>query len=163
MKEFQKTRELIAKAEPELVRETIGDKSADLLLEAQDYARVGNYNVASSLIKHANQSMETAIICGMRVRVDSEGNVVNESGEQEGECKEIKNGDIVTCPGCGKKVAVIVEGANKDRLYCPRNDCPLAKASSHLKKPAQNQNSATVFSLFDHKSEKEKKTDKLAA
>lgn len=146
MEEFEKTRKLIARAEPELVRETIGDKSADLLLEAQEYVRVGNYDLANSLIEQANQVMDVAVICGMSVRVDSEGNVVNESGERESECKEIKNGDIVTCPGCSKKVAVIVEGANKDKLYCPRSDCSLAKASRRSKKATQKQKSAKIMS-----------------
>jgi hypothetical protein len=161
MEEFQKTRELIASIEPELVRETIGDKSADLLVEAQEYARSGNYAMANNLIDQANQAMEIAIICGMSVRIDSEGNVVNENGEQEGECKEIKNGDIVTCPGCSKKVAVIVEGLNKDKLYCPRRDCNLSKATHSFRKPQDKQKKVNDTQLFRVDKEQKADTDKL--
>lgn len=81
---------------------------------------------ALALEASLHKEIGTAFLCGMMVMINEEGKVVDENGEVKSDCPEIKNGQSVKCPECSKIVSVIVE--NKEKLYCPRNECKLSKS-----------------------------------
>lgn len=69
--------------------------------------------------------------CGLTLDADDPLSLENQlkelgySGEEL--CPEVKDGDVVNCPGCKKKVKAIVP--NKETIFCSNPDCKLAHAS----------------------------------
>jgi hypothetical protein len=115
-----KTRNQICLVEPELARESIGEtaynKYKEVIQMIDDNCSQLDIDMC---IREAEKEAEDVYVCGMSV---------GKNGEEEGSgCAEIKNGQIGQCPGCKHYVSIIVEGANKDKLYCPRLDCKLSK------------------------------------
>jgi hypothetical protein len=88
--------------------------------------------------KKLQQQLGDAVVCGLQVKVDQNGSIVNPDGS-EADCKEIKNGDVGKCPGC--KHVVFIKVDLEKKLFCPRKVCSLSKSGGRTIKTKQLQES----------------------
>lgn len=120
-----KTRNAICVVDPEMVRESVGEKAYNNFRKAHQMILDGKNDIDIDLcLREAEREAEAVYVCGLSTEQNQQGNGPEGSGEN---CNEIKNGQIGQCPGCKHVVSIIVEGVNKDRLYCPRAVCKLSK------------------------------------
>ncbi len=124
---FLKYRLEILKNDPILARERCTEKTADAIEIIRMLEASGRNDEARVLASEVQRELGTAYACGVMIRVDKDGNPVDENGNSL-HCPEIKNGDWGNCPDCKMRVRIIVDATNKDKIYCSNASCKLSRS-----------------------------------
>lgn len=125
-----------------MIDEAAQDASIDVTAygrEAAFHVEVARAHFAAGDHASAQRALNSAYkvarssSCPSALRQQAEGiDANNEDGTSpnqapEGECKEVKNGEVVNCPFCKKKVKAIVP--SKEEIFCSNSDCTAAHSS----------------------------------
>jgi hypothetical protein len=143
---LSKTIDSICLADPDMVREAIGEESYKLYIKARQASRAGETELAESLVQYARDSSNPLYSCGMMLSSQETGTKSTINSFLSGVCIEIRNGQRVRCPSCRQQTKAIVP-KSKDRIYCSEKGCRLAPVhrreklqpeKKRLKKPVKS-------------------------
>ena len=133
----------------DLTVEHHGEAIAQKVDHLRELYESDRFSEAMVFEKILQKDLGTIYVCGLQMQIDIEGNLIGPGGESV-DCKEIRNGDVGQCPGCKHTVAIIVDPNNREKLYCPRSECPLSMSSgkaSHEEDAAVDSHSKTSNDL----------------
>ncbi len=114
----------IASIHPELAREAIGDKAADLYLKSIAARMAGDEHLAQAYAARARAESDDIYACGMVLKRPS---LEGLDTLLKLECNEFKLGEKVVCPACHRQQSVVSSNLAGKRLYCAFSDCKLAR------------------------------------
>lgn len=123
--EMLSARNAVLKNDRDLALEQFGLEAAEQIDEIAELYLQGRFEEAVAAEIGLQKTLGTIYICGLQVRIDNEGNLIGPNGEAL-DCPEIRNGQEGKCPGCNHVVKIIVE--SKEKLFCPRSECPLSRS-----------------------------------
>ncbi len=129
-------------ADRELAREQFGDDVVQEIDRINEARSRGDYAEADRAEAKLQHTLGEALMCGLRVQLDPEGNPINPDGTTV-DCPEITNGQVGRCPGCKKDVKIIV--VDRSTLYCSNQQCHLSQSGGRVVETKQPKPKIEIF------------------
>ncbi len=138
-----------------------GSKSASYIMQGRISFEQGNWYEMQQYTAKALKTADSSS-CPSSLMKESSMDQINIEGvgmEDSNYCVEIKDGQIVKCPGCKEMVKAIVP--NRESIYCPNKKCGLTAPwlkDKKIEKPKKDKNKKENDYIFRMNCEPEKTT-----